>query len=435
MNNEVLISLLEKINREPDNNAIEKLLELSQNNMDICHIALRKINTLKYKKYYQQLWKILEKFAQQENELALIDVGVVYQKGLLGIQEDLQKSLSYFEKAMNLYHSGIACQSLGAIYYFGTQTQKDLKKAYHYFEQGAKYRYADCEVSLGEMYLNGEFVEKNYMMASYWYEKAFYDNRTDTALMLGNLYNPENNLLNDSEQALEWYCKGALNNDKDCCVLAGTIYEEFGEKFYQEAFKYYEKSAQLNSPIGSFLTALSLYEGKIVTKNTFLAKKYFQKALQLGYEEAQYYLNILNDVSETALKTDTFSSANVDLNTTTFTGYQKIQDDYHTKQQENKEKNEKRLKAAAAATGMSGYMDASYGFIQDKDGNELYVSGDFIIPKNGDILEYNQDMNSVYNPKTGQITCLSDLGNSVYNWNTGKVTYVNGSVVETFDNE
>ena len=45
----------------------------------------------KYKKYYQQLWKILEKFAQQENELALIDVGVVYQKGLLGIQEDLQK--------------------------------------------------------------------------------------------------------------------------------------------------------------------------------------------------------------------------------------------------------------------------------------------------------------------------------------------------------
>ena len=84
---------------------------------------------------------------------------------------------------------------------------------------------------------------------------------------------------------------------------------------------------------------------------------------------------------------------------------------------------------------MSGYMDASYGFIQDKDGNELYVSGNFIIPKNGDILEYNQDMNSVYNPKTGQITCLSDLGNSVYNWNTGKVTYANGSVVETFDNE
>lgn len=433
MNNNELIDLLKKIDENLDDKSIEDLIKLSKTDVTICHLAIKKINAYKLKKHYDKIFKVLKIHVKNELEVALIDIGVLYQKGFLGVKKDIDEAIKYFEEAIKLHNSGIACQSIGAIYYYGVDKKQDYEKAFYYLKKGADFNYVDSQIGLAKMYAEGIYVEQNYVMASYYFEKAYDSGRTDLACLIGNIYNPVNNILNDEEQAIEWYSKGCDNNDGICFALLGALYEDMGEDYYKLAFECYEKGAKLHNPLSCFLTGLSLIDGKIVVKNKSLAKAYLHESLKLGYSDAKEVLKQLgDDIQEgNSVNYSNDSSVEVYLNTTTFSGFEKIESDRITKQRLEQEHNEKRLKAAAAATGMSGLIDTKSGIIQDKNGNEMYISGDFIIQKNGDILEFNEGMNSVYNPKTGEMTCLSNLGNSIYNWENGKMSYSSGNYIDS----
>ena len=181
---------------------IEELLELSNVNEVACHNLIRLVLALREENYYSEVFNKCRKLAEKEKEMALIDLGAIYQLGVLGVSKNIEKAIECFEKAIKLYKSGIAYQSIGAIYYYGKDVKQDFGKAFEYFEMGTKVGYADSEDAIAQMYLNGQYVEKNYQKAISWYEKAFEHGKRIVAICIGNLYLPDNNVLNDEEKAI-----------------------------------------------------------------------------------------------------------------------------------------------------------------------------------------------------------------------------------------
>ena len=58
------------------------------------------------------------------------------------------------------------------IYEQGLGIKKDLKTAFHLYQQAAEQGYTLAKNKLGLMYENSLWVEKNLTTAIYWYQKA-----------------------------------------------------------------------------------------------------------------------------------------------------------------------------------------------------------------------------------------------------------------------
>ncbi len=323
-------------------------------------------------------------------------MGVIYQLGILGQEKNIEKAINYFQKAIDLYQNGIACQSIGAIYYIGKDIEQDYEKAYKYFEIGAKLHYADCEESLAKMYVYGNYVEIDYFMASFWYEKAFEDGKVTVATYLANMYLPDNNMLNDEELAFEWYYKGSKYNIPECLLGMGYLYKN----------------------------------GIVVTKNNVIARKYFEKALSLGIKDAEILLNELNSKTQIVQSYNNFTDSGVYLNKTTVTGMAEVEHNYQQKKEDKRNKNREMLRVAAAVNNSTGVIDDDLGYLVDNDGNEIYVDSDLgyiYNEKTGDVSFYDKKLHTVYNSDKKEATYLDVHDNYIYNCKTGNANYTSGN--------
>lgn len=323
-------------------------------------------------------------------------MGVIFQLGILNKAKDIEKAISYFQESIDLYQSGISCQSIGAIYYIGKDVKQDYEKAYKYFEIGAKLHYADCEESLAKMYVYGNYVKKDYFMASFWYERAFDDGKITVATYIANIYLPDNNMLNDEELAYEWYYKGSTYNIPECLLGLGYLYKN----------------------------------GIAVNKNLLIARQYFEKALNLGLEEAKILINELNIQNKTAQSYDSYTDSGIYMGRTTATGLAEVENEYQRSRQEKINKNREMLRVAAATNNSTGVMDANLGYLMDKDGNEIFVDsslGYIFNEKTGDISFYDKNLHTVYNSDKKELTYLDVHDNYIYNCKTGNVNYTSGN--------
>ncbi|WP_315077169.1 tetratricopeptide repeat protein [Acinetobacter guillouiae] len=82
---------------------------------------------------------------------------------------------------------------LGVIYYDGTLVEKDLQKAFDYFERAAKKNDPLAQNNLGWMYEHGEGTEINIEKAEYWYRIAFENGFELAAKNLNKLNNTSEN--------------------------------------------------------------------------------------------------------------------------------------------------------------------------------------------------------------------------------------------------
>lgn len=394
--NSKIVLVLNKIDQDLEE-GIKELIELSNKSDVACHNLIKIVNSRKLEKYYFQTFETTKKLAEY-GETALIDMGVIYQLGILGQEKNIEKAIDYFQKAIDVYQSGVACQSIGAIYYIGKDTKRDYEKAYNYFEMGAKLHYADCEESLAKMYLYGNYVEIDYFMASFWYEKAFKDGKITVATYIANMYLPDNNMLNDEELAFEWYYKGSNYNIPECLLGMGYLYKN----------------------------------GIVVTKNNLVAKQYFERALNLGIKEAEILLEELNSKIQTAQRYDNITNSGIYLNKTTATGMAQVERNYEQKKQAKKDKNREILRVAAAANNSTGVIVDDFGYLLDKDGNEIYVDADLgyiFNEKTGDISFYDKNLHTVYNSDKKDVTYLDVHNNYIYNCKTGNVNYTSGNTI------
>lgn len=411
---------------------IEELLKLSNENEVACHNLIRVVLALREENYYSETFITCKKLAEEEKEIALIDLGAIYQLGVLDTSKNIEKAIECFEKAIKLYRSGIAYQSIGAIYYYGKDIKQDLGKAFEYFEMGAKVGYADSEDAIAQMYLNGQYVEQDYNKAIYWYEKAFEHGKRIVAICMGNLYLPDNNVLNNEKKAFEWYSKGGECDVPECLVMEGYLLENGSDnvKNLEKAIDCYERAAKLGSPNAYFLLGIAYMEGKIVTKNTIIARKNLEKALELGIEDARTFINKLNRNQGAKAVSDTYTSVGAYLPETTTAEMYRAKQEAKMQEEARREKNREMLKAVAATSGASGFIDDRIGCFIDENGNETYIdadSGYIFNDTTGDISFYDKNTHSVYNTDSKEFTYLDIRDGYVYNFNTGKTTLVSGS--------
>ena len=220
----------------------------------------------------------------------------------------------------------------------------------------------------------------------------------------------------------------------ECLVMEGYLLENGSDNIRnpEKAIDCYERAAKLGSPNAYFLLGIAYMEGKIVTKNTITARRNLEKALELGIEDARNFLNKLHRNQGAQSVYDTDTSVGAYLPETTTPEMYRAKQEAKMQEETRRERNREMLKAVAATSGASGFIDDRIGCFIDENGNETYIdadSGYIFNDTTGDISFYDKKTHSVYNTDKKEFTYLDIRDGYVYNFDTGKTTLVSGSSV------
>lgn len=99
--------------------------------------------------------------------------GIIYEEGGQGVDQDLQKALFYYQKAVDEVGAVEAWLALGRLYYFGKGVSQDYDKAFYYYsviDEDTENAVAD--LMLGKMYFEGTGIKKDLIKAREYFEKA-----------------------------------------------------------------------------------------------------------------------------------------------------------------------------------------------------------------------------------------------------------------------
>ena len=114
---------------------------------------------------------LFKKLEKEGFELALLEIGNIYELGGGGVKTDIEKAIFWYERSISaIYDNPAAHLALGRLYIQSSRTS-DLTKAYHHFlkakgqEMGALY-------GLGVLFERGLGVEKDKDKAIYYYREA-----------------------------------------------------------------------------------------------------------------------------------------------------------------------------------------------------------------------------------------------------------------------
>ena len=197
-------------------------------------------------------WHYLKKAEKVGSIAATNTIGVCYLKGLVPDEpESEEKAINYFQKAMN-HEYVYASNNLGKIY----EKKGDYKRAFKYFMYSAEKEESWACNKVGEYYRLGIATEKDIQKAFKYYNLAtevplnildhwaFY-NLAKYFYLKGNL---QSNTEKDISKAIEYFTKAA---DKG-------IYEAYEELIYIYINKYKETSLDFYlNKINEYLKILS----------------------------------------------------------------------------------------------------------------------------------------------------------------------------------
>lgn len=164
--------------------------------------------------------------------------------GLCFAQSELEKAKNAYEQkdfktAFEHYQKGsdngdlLSCYALALAYKDGDGVAKDSKKAFQIFE-------ALCEKNIaGACFSLGEFFEKSeYKKANELYKKACASEHIGACYKLAGLLRSQN----QAQKALKLYEKICQSGDASSCAFAGEMYEKTNANV---AKKYYQKACEL----------------------------------------------------------------------------------------------------------------------------------------------------------------------------------------------
>lgn len=169
--------------------------------------------------------------------------------------KECDKAKYWFEKSVKSGNPE-ALNNLGTMYYVGCEVTKDYKEAEKYFLLANQKGSQQASANLGELYREGGYgIEQDYDKALQWYQLAIKDNPYRAYRGLASLYLDQNN--------------------------------------YEAAYKYLVQAANLGNPESQYNLGYLYFNGIAVPEDKEKARYWFEKAAAGGYEDANYYLNIL----------------------------------------------------------------------------------------------------------------------------------------------
>jgi len=113
----------------------------------------------------------------------------------------------------------LAQYNLGVLYRKGRGVPQDDVQARQWYEKAAVQGQAKAQYNLGTLYFNGEGVPKDYQQALRWFRLAADQGEAVAQTKIAIMYDDGQGVSQDFVQAYKWYSLAATNGDKPAAEL------------------------------------------------------------------------------------------------------------------------------------------------------------------------------------------------------------------------
>jgi TPR repeat protein len=185
---------------------------------------------------------------------------------------------------------------LGWKYKTGQGAERDLEKAFHWFEKAAGQGHAEAQFETARCYYFGEGTEEDAAEAAVWFEKAAMQGHVEAPFYLGGLYWFGEGIERDEEKALNWWFLGAAKGEPDCQHNLAAHYFNLGEKDlenYRKAYYWYRQAAEHGLPGDQYMVGFMCENGQGVQKDEHAALSWYKKAAAQNHSRARQRLSEL----------------------------------------------------------------------------------------------------------------------------------------------
>ncbi|PKY29630.1 HCP-like protein [Rhizophagus irregularis] len=247
------------------------------------------------KPFIEELWckkciNSLEKLAENGDKEAMFNLAICYENGK-GTEKNLEKAFYWYQKVAENGDKEVIF-NLAKCYYIGEGTEKNLEKAFYWCQKAAENGVKEAMFNLTLYYRNGEGTEKNLKKAFYWCQKAAENGVNEAMLDLTVYYRNGKETETNLKKAFYWYQKAAENGNGGAMFNLAVCYRngEGTEKNLEKAFYWYQKAAENGYKKAMFNLALCYNNEEGIEKNLEKAFHWFQKSAENGDEKAMYNL-------------------------------------------------------------------------------------------------------------------------------------------------
>lgn len=277
---------------------------------------------------------------------SLFTMGCCYVSGSV-VKQDLSKAVEYFKKAAEKGHALAQCE-LGVCYCNGEGVEADVEEGVRWFEESASQGYAKAWNELCVSYnrcgvgcesrsdfnhiLNslkragympayrtqarGEYIRGNYAKVRKLYEQLVKMGDAEAACQLGVQYFHGDYGRSKKHKAIDWYMKavkmGSVHACNDLAVMILLILDDVKtaqEQFLAMMYSLFERGAEMGD-VNAMVHLGQLCQSGIMRvcgdgfiiqricpreQGVEIAKKWWQKAVELGDTEAAKFLEGLNE--------------------------------------------------------------------------------------------------------------------------------------------
>lgn len=237
----------------------------------------------------------LTTLANKNNSLAQRKLGEIYSLGLEGQLVDYKKGFKWYTQAALQGDAYSMCE-LGKYYFGGNGISKDLKKAYEWFSKSAEKNNATAQFMIGSMYFNAVGVEQDFKKAMTWFQKSAAQGYVFGYTNMGLCYYLGLGVEKDFKKAVEYTKKAAMMGCSQAQCLLGMIFgnDEVKDLYNpKQAFFWMKMSADQGWSLALYYLGMFYEEAIGTPKDLKNAKECYQKALELGVDDAKGALDNL----------------------------------------------------------------------------------------------------------------------------------------------
>lgn len=178
--------------------------QAAQGHYPPAHMRLAELSALKHPMPLEALMHHLHRAAQAQLPKAMYWLSVLHKHPPEGMEQDIPRSLDWFQKASSVSGYAHAQYEIGRMYTFGQGLPHEPEEAFRWYLQSAQRGAREAQVALADAYTRGSGVSINLEEAVYWYKRAALAGAAEAAYALANMYHVGLGVGADPSSAAEW---------------------------------------------------------------------------------------------------------------------------------------------------------------------------------------------------------------------------------------